>query len=110
MNGENILKAAKYIRQNYKNIRSLEDISNDVGLNHNSLREAFAREMGMTLSSFLNKVRCRKACEFLKKTNSKLYAIALDVGFKSDKYFIKVFEKFEGISPEKYRKRIKNNG
>jgi two-component system response regulator YesN len=109
MHKEIIHMVVEYIQYQYADIQSLEDISEEMHVNYHSLRESFSKEMGMTMCQFLNRIRCKKAREILRTTDLKLYAVAQDVGFRNDKYFIKVFEKYEGISPKNYRKRFKNN-
>jgi AraC-like DNA-binding protein len=36
-------------------------------------------------------------------TDEKIYSIAIDLGFKSISHFYRIFKKFYGISPAKYR-------
>jgi two-component system response regulator YesN len=109
MNKEIIHKVVNYIKNHCTEIQSLEDISEEMDVNYHSLRECFCKEIGMTMCQFLNLMRCKKAREILRTTDLKLLAVAQDVGFKTDKYFIQVFEKYEGISPQNYRNRLKNS-
>jgi YesN/AraC family two-component response regulator len=104
---EKIVKIAqRFIEAHYCDIQHLEDIAEHLACNYNSLRYYFARYTGMTLGQYLNKIRCRRACELLDKTDWKLYRIACEVGFHDDKYFIKVFEKHFGTPPNQFRQHL----
>ena len=54
-------------------------------------------------SDYVNKVRIERAKELLKKVDYKIYDIAEEVGYKNSKYFIKIFKKYEKISPNEYK-------
>ncbi len=104
---KNVEIALQYIKHNYRSIHSIQEISKGIGCNYNSLREIFVRETGITLNMYLNLIRCREAKKYLKCTDWILYRIALEVGFQNDKYFIKVFKKYNGKPPATYRRRAK---
>ncbi|MFW9940478.1 MAG: helix-turn-helix transcriptional regulator [Candidatus Thorarchaeota archaeon] len=93
-----------YIKRNYTQIEFIEDISSNLNCNYHSLRHDFLIKTGKTLGQYLNEIKCRKAAELLENTNWKVYKIAFEVGFRDDKYFIRVFEKLFGMSPQAYRK------
>ena len=99
-----IQSAKRYMDKNYASIVSIKEISKNIGCCYNSLRAEFVKHEGITLGNYLNLCRCEKAKKLLKKTDWKLYKIALEVGFNDDKYFIKVFEKYFDIPPCEYRK------
>ncbi|MNP85642.1 HTH-type transcriptional activator Btr [compost metagenome] len=48
-----------------------------------------------------------RAKELLLRTTLSVGEIAERVGYQSDKYFIKVFKSYEGMSPSKYRSQTK---
>lgn len=108
MNKDIILCAKKYIEQYYMAIDHLEKIASCTHCNYHSLRHNFVKKMGLTLGQYLTKIRCKKARELLLETDWKLFKVANKVGFHDDKYFIKVFEKQFGISPNQYRLTMYN--
>ena len=101
--------ARDYIEQNFGTIQSLGDVAKHIGCNYHSLREVFSKEMGIPLGEYLNLVRCSEAKRLLRTTDWKLYSVALELGFRNDKYFIKVFKKVNGLSPNSFRNNRKNN-
>jgi two-component system response regulator YesN len=62
----------------------------------------------MTFSQYLFKIRIEKALYLLENTNDKVYVIAGKIGYKDDKYFYRVFKKKFGMTPDEYRRNIRN--
>ena len=79
-------QAKSFIDEHYSSIRSVEEISFQLECNYHSLRAEFVRQFDITMNCYLNFVRCQKANDYLINTNWKLYKIALEVGFKNEKY------------------------
>lgn len=104
-----IQMARKYIQSNFAKIQGAEDVSEVLGVNYHSLREYFARKVGIPIIQFINYTRCCAAEKMLKTTDWKLFKIALEVGFTNEKNFINMFKKLYGITPDRYRKRSNNN-
>ena len=102
-----VKSAKKYMERYYFNIGNVETISKKIGCNYHSIRAEFVRKYGMTMNNYLNFARCQNAKRYLRNTDWKLYSIASEVGFKNEKYFIKVFKKYFSIPPETYRREIK---
>ena len=60
------------------------------------------KRQGYTFLDFLNRYRISQAVKLLKKQEYRIYEIAEMVGFSDYKYFIKVFKKYAGCSPNKF--------
>lgn len=65
---------------------------------------AFRGECGMTLVSFITKVRMRMAALMLLESRMSVQEIASSVGYADSAYFSRTFKKAHGLSPEAYRK------
>ena len=59
----------------------------------------------MSISDFLAKVRIQMAKEQLRSTDHNIRMIAEECGFLSSNVFIRVFKKWEGITPGAYREQ-----
>jgi transcriptional regulator GlxA family with amidase domain len=59
--------------------------------------------MGENFSSYLNRLRVKKASALLTGTNLSLSRIAASCGFKDQSWFSKIFKHYAGICPGKYR-------
>lgn len=100
-----ILRAIAYIRENYANKISQEDVANYLSITPEYLSTLFHREMNKTFSVFVNEFRVSHAKRLLKGSDLKIYEIAEQVGFTDTKYFNRVFKDIEGISPKEFRER-----
>jgi YesN/AraC family two-component response regulator len=59
--------------------------------------------MGVPPWDYLNRYRILRAKELLRKTSENIGNVALQVGFKDQAYFSRVFHKLTGLSPQNYR-------
>ncbi|MMZ70335.1 Bifunctional transcriptional activator/DNA repair enzyme AdaA [compost metagenome] len=57
----------------------------------------------MTVHQYITHTRMKAAADLLLQTPRKVYQIAESVGYKDAKYFIRLFRKEFGTSPEEYR-------
>jgi two-component system response regulator YesN len=99
-----IMKLLNYIEK-YSDIdMSLESLASVFGYNSTYLGRAFKNAVGESFLTFLDKARIKKAEALLEQSNLKIYEIAAKVGYmKLDNFFIK-FKKYNGVSPNEYRK------
>ncbi len=95
--------AKQIIESDYVKIKNLTYISTKVGCNYNSLRWHFARYYGMTMGYYLNFIRYKKALFYLKNTDMKLFAIALEVGLTNEKRLIYLVKKYSKKIPSYFR-------
>ncbi|GKX30790.1 hypothetical protein SH1V18_32700 [Vallitalea longa] len=92
-----------YIKNNYKNNISLQDISNSLFLNSSYLSRAYKKLTGITVTDAINIYRITKAKSLLKNSELKIYEIGLEVGFRDPAYFSHVFVKYNNQNPTEYR-------
>lgn len=93
-----------YIKDNYREKITIEDMAEIVDLNPVYLGSLFKKEIGLNFSSYLIKVRIDAAKSLLVETNYTIAAIGSEVGYKDTRYFSQLFEKTVGIKPALYRK------
>ncbi|MFX3633887.1 MAG: response regulator [Candidatus Pristimantibacillus sp.] len=96
---------AKYMEQNYNGEVTLQHISERFYLSREYISRRFKQEMGENVFDFLGRIRIKKAKLLLQNPHLKITQIADMVGYEDEKYFSKVFKKFEGCSPNQYRKQ-----
>lgn len=97
------------IEENYgREDFSLQDVADEVALSAQYLSKMFRREMGCTFVDYLTNLRIRKSIDLLHNEELKMYEIAEQVGYSTQHYFSSVFKKKLGISPNDYRKSIRN--
>lgn len=99
-----VIKAAKYIHDNFMNKIALTTVAEELHTNHSYLSTLFKKEMGMGFSEYLNEIRLKRSQDLLGSTGLSLVEIALHSGFESQSYFTKNFKKKYGLTPSQYRK------
>jgi two-component system response regulator YesN len=100
---DSIHKAIKYINKNFNKNISLESVSEIVHLNPQYFSRYFKNNTGLNFVEYVSKIRIKEAKRLLVNTDKSISGISLDVGYIDSSYFTKVFIKYEGISPHKYR-------
>jgi len=99
-----VSEAARLMQEKYDQIDGLEGVASQIGVTKSHLIKLFHRTVGKTPIEYLTKVRMEKAVELLRSEDLSLDEIAQQVGYADVNYFIKVFRKFFGIPPGKFRK------
>jgi two-component system response regulator YesN len=99
--------AKKWIVENLKESITIEKIANQVFMNPTYFCEYFKSQTGETVLDFVTSTRLNKARELLLTTNFKIYEISEQVGYADTKYFSKLFKKYYGELPSKYKEKGK---
>lgn len=84
---------------------SLKRFARDLFLNTSYLSALFKKEVGMTLTDYVNKSRIEYAKKLLKSTTLSIQNIAAQSGFSDIHYFNRLFRRETGHSPKEWRNR-----
>ncbi|MCC3357053.1 response regulator transcription factor [Bacillus sp. REN16] len=103
-------KVEHFIRMNFSEEISIEEISQKLHVHPSHLMRAFKKERGMTISHFRNLIRIKEAKDLLTNSNLSLIEITLIVGFKNQQYFTRVFKEAEGVTPKEYKRNNVSEG
>jgi two-component system response regulator YesN len=87
---------------------SLNSISTHVYLNPSYLSKIYKMETGEGISEYLLRARMEKSAELLTQTDEKIYEISVMLGYQKPSYFIQLFKKHFGITPQEYRNKVAN--
>lgn len=95
----------RYIATNYTNPElDLECVVSATGTNRNKVNEVLKTELGMTFTSYLNKLRLTQAARLLsEKGGATVSEIAYSVGYSNVSYFNKLFKEEYGCTPKSFR-------
>ena len=96
-------KALEYISLNYGKKFSLKEISDNSCVSGTYLSMAFSKYLGMTFVEYLNMYRIEIAKNMLMISSVSINQIAEQVGIPDVVYFSKLFKKYTGITPGRYR-------
>ena len=97
---------ADYLCAHYKEPLSLSALAKSVGYTPQYLSAIFAKDTGMNIRTFLQRLRVEEACKLLSQSNIRLSTVAEAVGYNDTKHFARVFRKHKGISPREFRAGI----
>ncbi|WP_052759655.1 helix-turn-helix transcriptional regulator [Paenibacillus sp. DMB20] len=100
-----IRKVHLFIEKNLHIDASLRAIADEVHMHPTHLSKIYKLETGQSLSEYMMNVRMERAGRMLTETNLKIYEICEGIGYLDPAYFIKVFRKYYGMTPQEYRER-----
>jgi len=89
----------KYIAEHYAEDISLYNLSKQLDLSVIYISQLFKKEVGITFTAHLTKVRIEKAIELLRTGRYKVYEVSKMVGYQTVQYFSNIFKKETGKKP-----------
>ena len=105
-NDERLYAIIEYINANIAQPElSINSIAAKFYISRSYLSAFFKKNMGITLSAYLRKIRLSNAAMQLASTNKKVMDISVDSGFNSLTTFLREFKKEYGISPSDMRQK-----
>ena len=97
------IKIEKFLEENYMVDISLDNLADYLGHSFKYTSVLFKKVMGDNFKNYLNVYRLEKAKEFMEYNKDlKIKELAELVGYNSSNTFIRIFRKYEGVSPGKY--------
>ncbi|MEB9686072.1 AraC family transcriptional regulator [Bacillus thuringiensis serovar pingluonsis] len=100
-----IVTCLDYISKNIYNKINLNTIAKSIKLNASYLSNIFKKEVGISLSEYIQKERVEEAKKLLTLTTYTLVDICTWLNFNDQSYFTKVFKKFTNMTPKQYREK-----
>lgn len=96
-------KAIRYIKSNYSNQISAQDVADFIGVHVNYLHKLFSEEVGKTMLNYIQELRIAHAKELLRKSSRNIDEIAEACSIGNIKYFYRMFKKSTGLTPREFR-------
>lgn len=96
-----------YISAHYREKIYLEEVAEQMGISPSYLSKLFVKETGERFSDYIVKFRVERAANLLMYSEETISYIAEYVNFPSQSYLGKVFKKYKGMTPQKYRDKYK---
>jgi len=94
----------QYVKSNYKEEISLDEISKIANLTPTSFCRMFKAKTKKPFVEYLNEIRVSNACKYLIETDLGISEIAYECGYKTASNFNKLFKKLTGTTPKEYRR------
>ena len=100
-----IVRAIDYVICHLHNRISLEETAERLKISSSYLSRLFKKETRIAFGEYVNKLKIEEAASLLLYTEYTDTEISSLLGFSSQSYFIKIFKKYTGTTPKKYKKQ-----
>lgn len=98
--------AIEYIEKNYSDKDfSIGKLSESISVSEGHISRLFKAETEISINNYLTRYRIRKAMDYLKDVQSKVYEVAEKVGYQDIAYFSNTFKKLVGTAPSEYQSK-----
>lgn len=104
-----ISPAIEFIRENFRSKVSVADLARLSGFSSRQFGRHFIEAFGTTPQQFIMKTRVQAACEELRKSDTDLASLAINLGFYDQSSFTLHFRKHMGITPLQFRKKNRDS-
>lgn len=98
-----ILKCQNFINEHLYEKISLSQLSDYTSMNRSYLSHLFKKEVGISISEYIQKERIEKSKKLILSGEKSLANIYLSLGFIDQSHFTKTFKKIVGITPKEYK-------
>lgn len=95
--------ALQYISVNLHMPITIKEVAAHVHLNPSYFSVLFKENIGNNFSDYMTECRMATAKKLLLESHDSLDTITEKIGLQTTSYFIKMFKKFEGVTPKQYR-------
>ena len=102
-NTEMVKQGIKYIRDNFANRITVEDVAKSVGYSKYYFCRIFKEITKSTIGSYINICRVNEAHRLISEEGVSVGRAACECGFDDISYFTKIFKKYIGVLPSKIR-------
>lgn len=96
-----------HVRENFQRPIPLEEIADKVSMTIPAFCRYYKKVTGKTFTQFVNEFRVVHATKLLAESHSSITDVCFESGFNNFSHFNKLFKKFTGKSPLKYRNEMK---
>ncbi len=98
--------AILYISENYKQIKSIDEIAQKLFISKYHLCHLFTKYLGIPIMDYINMLKIKYACELIKSNEYSMMDICMKCGYNSAPYFSTIFKRLKGMTPKEYQKSL----
>lgn len=103
-NKNEVVQAVKdYVRAHIGDMIYIGDIASSIFLNEQHLMRVFKRETGVSVLEYITGERLALSQQLLLTTDLPIKQVALQAGYENYSYFIRLFKRSFGATPQVYR-------
>jgi YesN/AraC family two-component response regulator len=100
---DNLPQILQWIKIHITQNISLQNVAYEFNFSKEYLARYFKKRMGMSMQEYINYLRISNAKQLLCNSDLNIKEIAHELGFIDEKYFLKLFKKYENLTPKKFR-------
>lgn len=101
---KDVHKIFKTLENDFTYPPSAEKMAETLGMSYSHMCRILKEKTGTSYTAILNSVRIENAKKLLVATDKSITEIGTECGFENSSYFIKMFRKTVGTTPNRYRK------
>jgi len=100
---KHIVKCINYIYDHLHEKITLDKTAAFLGISEEYLSRLFKKETGMTMGEYVTRKKTETARNMIEYSDYSVAEIANILAFSSQSYFVKVFKKYEKVTPGQYQ-------
>lgn len=97
----------EWIRRHYREDLTTSTVAEKFNYSSDYLSYLFKKHTGHPLLLYINLTRLNVSKDMLVNTNLSIKNISEECGFKDEKYYFRIFKKYTGTTPNKYRQSFR---
>lgn len=102
---QDLQEVKNYLEQHFAEKVTLDELAKAFYINKFYLTRIFKEQFGMSINSYLCRLRITQAKKLLRFTDLPIEKIGPECGIPDANYFSRTFKKVEGMTPGEYRRR-----
>ena len=100
---KHVVHCINYIYDHLHEKITVADAAYEAGISEGHLSRLFKKETGMSFNEYVMRKKTETARNMIDYSGYSLSQISNILAFGSQSYFVKVFKKYEGVTPGKYQ-------
>ncbi|OEF27751.1 AraC family transcriptional regulator [Vibrio rumoiensis] len=96
------------VHQNFSQLLTLEMMASRANMSVSTFVRFFKRHMKQSFNQYLTQIRLGHACQLLIRSQKPITFIAEESGFHNQSNFNRLFKKYKGMTPAKFRDSFRN--
>ena len=109
INDKTVYRIMSILEKEFASAPSPYQMSERLNMSYSNMSRILSLRLGTSYNALVNSVRIEHAKKLLVLTDGSITDICFDCGFQSSSYFIKTFKNKEGITPLKYREKLREH-
>ncbi len=101
--GSVLYPAISYMNSHPKEMVSMKAMAELCHLSESYFCRLFSKEMGENFLNYVNRKKIARSKELLRDSKLNISQVAREVGYQDTSHYIRLFKRFEGVTPTIYR-------